>query len=454
MASFGTSDESNLNPARMVLFRKVDKTVGAKFIECRLNDIIALGTPTAFVDMLLDQDLLGLAQVIVWFSGDVKPTRQNVVDFFTMLGCNWRHAAGPALIRDEAFVAMRVMIFYNFCLELEATRVSGGNTSADPSDMDTPLDGSSSKTYDGAFAVANGRAVQPALLPPPSVLGNIKRQHESGVFHEIPLRYVVLFRTSADRSHGTQIISDINSGKQKVIGKAPTKEVKSLFEAYMRLAAISMGRLYIGGTFNAPIASFPGDATVGVVRGSRVHYDMLSHETYCALLLEIAVLLGEHNKVEYTYRFGVFGGHTMSATRAGKSFADAQADTYQQLYAFMRAPAPIVPHVPHVPKVPREPNPSPPLGDDKKRNFDEISKLPGFVPGLKTFGSKEVCAGLTAKDANKGQFCQFFTTGRTCSFGNSCKRAHLCDVKLADMTICLQPHTRAKHVADHGVPQY
>ena len=86
----------------------------------------------------------------------------------------------------------------------------------------------------------------------------------------LPLKYVVLHRKSAERWHGTQIVSDLASGKQEVIGKAPTKEVKTVFDAYLRLSALSMGRLYIGGTFNAPVASFPGDAGVGLVNGTRL----------------------------------------------------------------------------------------------------------------------------------------------------------------------------------------
>ena len=79
-------------------------------------------------------------------------------------------------------VAMRVMQIYNFCLELDDTRLKGGSATSDPSDMDTPLDPASAKTFDAAFLVSNRRSVQPVLLPPPAVCGNLKRQFESGVF--------------------------------------------------------------------------------------------------------------------------------------------------------------------------------------------------------------------------------------------------------------------------------
>ena len=449
MAAFGTSDESNLDAPHAALLRNCEKSVASKFVDCRLNDIAALAIPTGFADGLLDNELLSLPAIAVWFQGVAKPTKQMVIDFFAVFGLVWNSAPGPALVRDESFVAMRVMVFYSFCLELEATRIAGGSTSADPSDMDTPLDGPSAKTFDGAFLNSNGRPVQPGLLPPPSVCGNIKRQFESGVFTDIALRYVVLFKKSTERWHGTQIVSDVASGKQRVIGKAPTKDVKSLFDAFLRLSAISMGRLYIGGTFHAPIASFPGDSTVGVVKGTRVHYDMASHESYCALLQDIASLLGESNKTEFIYRFGIFSERTINATRAGKSFADAQADTAQQLFAFMRAPGPASPIKPFVPK-------EVPLGEalGGKRDFEQISKIPGFVPGLRTFGSKQDCPGLVAKDANKKTFCQFFTTNRSCTFGANCKRGHFCDVKLADGSVCLQAHSRQKHVEELGVPQY
>ena len=40
-----------------------------------------------------------------------------------------------------------VLQFYHYCLELEATRLKGGSTTADPSDFDTPLDAASAKTF-------------------------------------------------------------------------------------------------------------------------------------------------------------------------------------------------------------------------------------------------------------------------------------------------------------------
>ena len=305
MATFGASDESNLDAPHAVLLRSCEKVVVSKFIELRLNDITALPAATTFVDMLLDNDLLSLSSVVVWFASDTKPSRQAVIDFFTTLGITWNNAAGAALDRDQMLVSMRVLQFYHFCLELENTRLKGGCTSADPSDMDTPLDPASAKTFDAAFMVSNKRPVQPSLLPPPSVCGNLKRQFESGVFCDVALKFVVLHRKSAERWHGTQIVSDVSSGKQRVVGKAPTKDVKSLFDAYLRFSAISMGRVYIGGTFNAPVSSFPGDASVGLVNGTRVHYGMASHKSYCALLQEVAALLGEQHKTEFIYRFGI-----------------------------------------------------------------------------------------------------------------------------------------------------
>ena len=89
-----------------------------------------------------------------------------------------------------------------------------------------------------------------------------------------------------------------------------------------------------------------------------------------------------------------------------------------------------------------------------KRTFAEIRQLPGFIDGLRTFGSEKDSAALTAKEPSKKRFCQYFTTSRDCSYGADCRRAHLCDVKLADGSLCLQAHSRAKHVQDLGMPQY
>ena len=266
----------------------------------------------------------------------------------------------------------------------------------------------------------------------------------------------MLNKKAAERWHGTRIISDVSSGKQTVVGKAPTKDVKSTFDAFLRLTALSFGRLYIGGTFAAPVASFPGDAAVGVVSGTRVHYDMATHEAYCALLQEVVALLGEQHKVEFIYRFGILAEQTHNATREGKSYADAQSEASQQLYAFMRAPAP-QPVVQWQPGGPRGGGPKIIQEVEKisgKRSFEEIRKLPGFIEGLKTFGSDKDSTALTAKEAGKTRFCQYFTTGRTCTYGANCTRGHLCDVKLADGSLCLQAHSRAKHVADLGLPQY
>ena len=126
--TFGTSDESNLDAAHLQLFLKVDKNIAGKLIGLHLNDILALPGATDFVCVLLDNDLLVLAAVVVWFSSDEKPSKQDVIDFFTTLGITWVHGAGAARDRDHMLVAMRVLQFYHYCLELEATRLKGGST--------------------------------------------------------------------------------------------------------------------------------------------------------------------------------------------------------------------------------------------------------------------------------------------------------------------------------------
>lgn len=454
MPTFGTKDVTEvLDPAHIRLFDAVDKSISSVFVKLHLHEIMALNDSAQFVDVLLDNDLLALSSVIVWFSATTPPTVKDVVAFLTTLGITWMATVPAVLDRDHMLVSMRIKQFFALILEVNDKRLNGVLTIIDPCDMDTPLETATGRTMDSAFLAQQYRPVQSLLLPPPSVLGNLRRQFEANAFIEIALRYVVLHRESADRWHGTQIVSEISTGKQRVVGKAPTKDVKSMLDAYFRLAALSYGRVYIGCTFVAPIISFPGDGRVGMVGGIRVQYDMASHEAYCGLLQEVAVLLGDR-RVEYTYRFSTLAKRTHDLTRAGRSYADAQQDAAANLFAFMRAPAPFEARV-HTP--PRNlPGPSG-EGDKEtgaKRTLEDLQKLPGFIKGLRTYGSDKDCPHIAAKAAGKTRFCQFFVTARNCSFGAECKKAHLCDVRLADGSLCLQEHTRAKHVADLGLPQY
>jgi hypothetical protein len=127
------------------------------------------------------------------------------------------------------------------------------------------------------------------------------------------------------------------------------------------------------------------------------------------------------------------------------------------LFAFMRAPAPFV--APSL--TPQKPGGKgdggssvDPAVTGAKRTLEDLAKIPGFIKGLRTFGSDKECASLAAKAAGKSKFCPFFVTSRACSYGADCKKAHLCDVKLADNSLCLQSHTRAKHVEELGLPEY
>ena len=454
--TFGTGDISNLDPAHLRLFQSLDKAVSSRFQQLSLHDIPALTSETDLVDLLLDNDLLALSAVVAWFSATAPPSVVDVVAFMNTLGITWVRSAGPDLDRDQLLVAMRVKQFVASMFELNDKRLSGTSMTADPMDMDTPLEVSIGRTMDSAFLAQQHRPVQPLLLPPPSVCGNLRRQFESGVFVEVALKYVVLHKESADRWHGTQIISEISSGKHRVVGKAPTKDVKSMLDAYLRLAALSYGRVYIGSTFAAPLTAYPGNASVGVLNGVRVQYDMQSHESYLGLLQEVATLLGDR-RGEFTYRFSTLAKRTHDLTRAGRSYADAQADAASNLFAFMRAPAPFV--APSL--TPQKPGGKgdggssvDPAVTGAKRTLEDLAKIPGFIKGLRTFGSDKECASLAAKAAGKSKFCPFFVTARACNYGSDCKKAHLCDVKLADNSLCLQSHTRAKHVEELGLPEY
>jgi len=85
---------------------------------------------------------------------------------------------------------------------------------------------------------------------------------------------------------------------------------------------------------------------------------------------------------------------------------------------------------------------------------EELSALPGFIKGIRTFGATKDCPKLAGLDAAKPRFCQYFNTGQTCSYGANCKRAHLCDILLADKSVCCAAHSRKGHVDALGLPLY
>ena len=67
--AFGMSEiflRSNIDPAHLQLFEKLDKSVSSRFVKLHLHDIIALADATDFVNLLLDNDLLALSAVL-WF---------------------------------------------------------------------------------------------------------------------------------------------------------------------------------------------------------------------------------------------------------------------------------------------------------------------------------------------------------------------------------------------------
>lgn len=455
-AAFSVKTTSEFDAAHGVLWAKVEPALAELFVARRLHHVKALADDFEFVYALLENNLLIVEKVAVWFSG--VPDTAAVVAFMTSLGITWANAGNALLLqRDRMLVSVEVICFANEVSRWHKDRLSGGPSSADPHDLDTPMDPSKAKTYDGNFERVFGYPPQPLLLGPPTLLGNFMRQYLSGVFVEVSLKYVVLFSSEVARWHGTRIVSDVNSGKQTVVGKAPTKDVRGMADGAMRLKCCSYSRLYLGVAFRAPLTEFPGAATVGVIGGERYQYDMYTHELYCGTVDEISVLLGDDHWSELRYRFSVLHRNVHgSIKRSHFSYCDALQRELVTSYAFLRAPPP-----PKAPRVaPTKPFVPPPSGGGVvtptgKRTFEEISKLPGFVPGLKTFGSTKECSQLVAIDAQKKMFCQYYCTGRECTFHPSCNRAHLCDVIMADKkTVCCQAHTRQEHVATLGVPQY
>ena len=459
-AAFSLKTTSEFDPAHGALWDKVEPSLAELCVERRLHQIKALTDDFDFVYELLDNNLLVVEKVAVWFSG--VPDTASVVAFMTSLGITWANAGNaPLLQRDKMLVSVEVICFANEVVRWHKDRLSGGPSLADPHDLDTPMDPSKAKTYDGNFERVFGYPPQPLLLGPPTLLGNFMRQFLSGVFVEVNLKYVVLFSSEVARWHGTRIVSDVSSGKQQVIGKAPTKEVRGMADCAMRLKCCSYSRLYLGVAFRAPISEFPGTATVGVTGGARYQYDMYTHELFCGTVDEIFVLLGEDNMSEFKYRFNtVFRTVHSSIRRSRFSYCDALQRELVSSYAFLRAPPPYRP-----PKAPLRPSPQTPVvpgipgGEAKvlsaKRTFEEIQQLPGFIKGLKTYGAKEECPQLATINPQKKLFCQYYPTGRECSFHPNCNRAHLCDVIQADKkTVCCQPHTRQEHVASLGLPQY
>ena len=456
--TFGTlKDVSNLDAGYQLLLESCDKRVIDEFIKQCLHDVMAFGVSNSeLIENLLDAgSLLEPGNVVVWFT-DV-PAKQDVLDFILQLGVTWKRAAGPQLLKDQLLVSMRVALFYKSMVKLLKAREGGGADGADPSDVDTPIDPFSSKTFASAFLATNDRVVEHSLLAPQNVQGAIKRQFESGVFLDISLKLVILNKEASVRSAQQQMVTDLKSGNTKVVNKSAISEVKSVLDATFRLMAVSYTRVFIGGTFFAPPASFPGADALGVVKGQRYHYCMQAHESYCALVIEVAGILYS-NLGEFIYRFSTLHKrtHTMCQTQA-VSFAHGQRETMKDMFSFMRALQPRVVQAfqqSHV-QVVKEGSPKQLAGPGGgKRSYDEIAQLPGFIKGIRTFGGGKDCPKLIGIEAAKPRFCQFFTLGQTCQYGASCKRAHLCDVLLADKSVCGAAHSRQGHVDTHGLPGY
>jgi hypothetical protein len=455
--AFGDAPVTDFDDAHGKAWSKLEPALADNFVKHRLIHIVALACQFSFAYALLDNLLLSVEKVAVWFPS--KPDAASVVAFMTSLGVTWVNAASASLLaRDKMLVAVEVICFVNDMTTLDTDRRNGGPSSADPHDLDTPLDPAKAKTYDGTFLRVLGRPPQPLLLGPPSLMGSFMRQFLSGVFVEVPLKYVVLFSAEVTRWHGTRIISDVQSGKQTVVGKALTKDVRGMMDAVMRLKCVSYVRLYFGVAFRAPVTEYPGDASIGAIGKDRYQYDMYTHELYCGIVDEISVLLGEEHLAELKYRFSVLHRNTHNTIkREGSSYCEALQKELMANYGFMRAPAPFRPKKPLVTLVTTPVKPTIPSGGDPpggKRTFDDIRKLPGFIEGIRTYGSGKECTQLAAIDEGKKVFCQYYCSGRDCSFA-SCNRAHLCDVILADKkAVCCQPHTRQEHVAALGLPAY
>ena len=456
--TFGTSkDFSALSPGYQGMQRSCDKRVSDEFLEQRLHDVVAFGvSPTEFIEVLLDEGFLtDPASVVIWFK-DV-PDKDEVLHFLVSLGVTWKNALGTQQIKkDQLLVAMRIGLFYKKMVAVLKARESGAADGADPSDFDTPLDQFSSKTLAAAFVASNDRMVEHSMLAPQNIQGAIKRQFESGVFVEISLKMVIIFREASVRQQN-QMVMDLKTGNTKVVGKSAVSDIKSMMDAAFRLICVSYTRVFIGGTFPAPVANYPGPSAVGVVKGTRYQFCMQSHEAYCSLVMEVATILNG-SLGEFLYRFSTLHKRIFQMVQTQQmSYAHGQQEAMKDMFAFMRQAQQRQTQFPSsqptqlgAPGAEIKPG----GGTGGKRSFEEISNLPGFIKGIKTFGAAKDCPKLAGIDATKPRFCQYFDTGQSCTYGANCKRAHLCDMILADKSVCCAAHNRKGHVDALGIPLY
>ena len=458
LATFGAArDFSALNSVYQGMKDTCDKRVLDEFLGQGLHDVVAFGvSSTELLEILLDSGfLMDPASVAIWFTA--VPEKQEVMNFLVSLGVTWaRPPASQQLAKDQLLVSMRVGLFYKKMVAVLKARESGGADGADPSDFETPIDQFASKTLAAAFVASNDRVVEWSMLAPQNIQGAIKRQYESGVFVEVSLKMVIIFREASVRQ-AHQMVTDIKTGNTKVVGKSAMSDVKSIMDAVFRLLCVSYTRVFIGGTFPAAVINYPGPAMVGVVKGIRYQFCMQSHEAYCSLVMEVATILNG-NLGEFLYRFSTFHKRIFQMIQTQQmSYAHGQLEAMKDMFAFMRQAQPRqAQHPSPVIAQPVVPGAEAKIvgGSGGKRSFDEISALPGFIKGIRTFGATKECPKLAALDAAKARFCQHFNTGQICSYGANCKRAHLCDILLADKSVCCAAHSRKGHVDALGLPLY
>ena len=192
--------------------------------------------------------------------------------------------------------------------------------------------------------------------------------------------------------------------------------------------------VFVAASFDAPTGVWSGDATRGVVRGTRKQFTMLDKDYYLEFWRRYANQFKD--KVDKIISLEASCRRVWTDLFSERwQLASAMRESVRDVTSIVNMEAHTPPKPPKLRSPPTTLNPkvTTPI-PGAKRSFDDFKKLEGFVAGLRT-----------VKVHNGKAICKRFADGRGCDFKDKCKFEHVCDVDV-DGKACGQPHSRKDHV--------
>ena len=443
--TFGTPDKVD-NAGCQEALAKIDPTLREALKQMGLHNISCLNPSSGFIQALVENHILTSQDFIygddVWHdeacAGTGHPTAVSIKAFLVSIAADltWINVADAARLRaDQSTVASRMMRVYKSIFDIS----SKASTSVDD---DLPMSDETTATATRAFNISYGFDFETGGLASLNMMNKLHTMFKIG-FKVIPVHNFQ--RRDQVVETIDEIVTDVTSGKTKV-RTASKKTINSTFDFLMALTVMVDSLVFLGPIHQAPAEEWSGNATTGIVRGTRLQISRRGGDVYISFWSKymplyassIGALIKAEAEVRATW-ISKFADKKSLETCIYESIADLRS----QIVSF-------IPQKQHGNETGKGGGAQLSRNAKKRKAAEEAAankpqqaqqgaqrnKPPGFQQGLVTFQGEH----------NGKTFCKHWNDDRGCWHAAACTRWHKCDVKKPDGTPCFAEHQRCKHV--------